>query len=564
VNERIIKTLLVDRPVLTETVTTIGNLGSENPFIEEGMVLPSVVPEGTGNVTVSLSASRLATLKEAVRYLLDYPYGCLEQRTARLLPIVAFGEYLDAFDLDSPLKKGGSWDAQKLAEDELEDISKSQLGDGSFPYWPGGRYGDAFVSLRVAHIAALVKTKGWKVPEGLNTQLLLSYIAAVTNNTELYTYRDPFIKGYSLWIRAMYGEKISAEISTFLRRGDELGIAGWALAGLSALELGQKDLAVSTRDRVRRFIRPGTRSLDLTDTYERQSYWGYDTDRYALALMLFNALNPDDDMTTRLATSLIERQRRGVWGNTVSSFWAVLAFGMVGDSESAQWSSGDSLNADVSLGGSPLFDAEFKSYGGVPVSYNGLFTDAPLADLQRDILLPLRIERNGSPRLYYTASLRYGIPAELAGGRDEGLCVFVETFDADGNAVKDGKLIAGKTYTRKITLSSSRDRTFVALRAPIPSGAEIVDSTFVTSSNAPPTEGEETEVWDWQYNPPQRFIMDDEARYHWDLFRAGKQEIEFRFRAVMPGVYPTPPTSAECMYEEEIFGRANGELIRIE
>jgi uncharacterized protein YfaS (alpha-2-macroglobulin family) len=61
-----------------------------------------------------------------------------------------------------------------------------------------------------------------------------------------------------------------------------------------------------------------------------------------------------------------------------------------------------------------------------------------------------------------------------------------------------------------------------------------------------------------------RFIMDDEARFHWDFFRAGRQEVEFRFRAVMPGVYPTPPASAECMYEEEIFGRSAGELVRIE
>jgi uncharacterized protein YfaS (alpha-2-macroglobulin family) len=567
VNERIIRTILVDRPSLIETVTTIGNLGAENTFIEEGMILPSLVPEGTGNVAVSLSASRLATLKEAVRYLLDYPYGCIEQRTARLLPLVAFGEYLDAFDLDSPLKKDGSFNARKLVEDELAALAKFQSADGSFPYWPGGFYADVFVSLRVAHIAALAKAKGWDVPAELNIQRLISYITTVSNNTKHFAYRDPLIKGYSLWIRAMYGERIGTEISAFLRRGDELGISGWAIAGLAALELDQRDLAVSTRDRVRRFIRPGTRSLDLTDTYERQSYWGYDTDRFALALMLFHSLDPGDDMTTRLATSLIERQRRGVWGNTVSSFWAILAFGAVADAESAEWkSSNNPLNAGVSLGGVSLFNAEFKNYGGVPVSYNGLFSEQPLAGLSRDTLLPLRIDRNGSGRLYYTASLRYGIPAELAGARDEGLCVYVETFDSDGNPVKDGRLIAGRTYTRKIVLSSSRDRTFVALRAPIPSGAEIVDSTFVTSSTAPPVEGNdgERETWDYYRTPPVRFIMDDEARYHWDFFRTGKQEIGFRFRAVMPGIYPTPPASAECMYEEEIFGRSSGELVRIE
>ena len=575
VNERIIRTLLVDRPDLIETVTTIGNLGPDDSFFEEGMVLPSLVPEGTGNVEVSLAVSRLATLKEAVRYLLDYRYGCIEQRTARLLPLTAFGDHLEAFEIESPLRGANGWNPKKLIEDELAEIAKSQLADGSFPYWPGGKFANAYVSMRVAHIAALAKAKGMEVPASLDMRRLLSYITAVSNDPNNYIFKDPFQKGYSLWIRAMNGERIATEISSFLKRGDELGISGWAFAGLASLELGQRDLAASARDRVRRFIRPGTRSLDLTDTYEqRGNIWGYDVDRYALSLMLFSAISPDDDMTTRLATSLIERQRRGVWNNTASSFWAVLAFGMLGDAEAAEWSDGgSSLAANASLGGAELLKTEFTGYGGVPVSYNGPFAAKPVIDLPRDTLLPLRIERSshsgqaGQGRLYYTASLRYGIPVELAGARDEGIGVFVETIDSSGNPVTNSRLIPGKTYTRRITVSSSRDRTFVALRSPIPSGAEIVDSVFVTSSTAAPVEQEETQTdyWDYRYyqEPPMRFIMDDEARFHWDFFRAGRQQVEFRFRAVMPGIYPTPPATAECMYEAEIFGRSAGELFRI-
>jgi uncharacterized protein YfaS (alpha-2-macroglobulin family) len=409
-----------------------------------------------------------------------------------------------------------------------------------------------------------------KVPNSLEANRLISFITAAMGNPGNYYAKDPFLKGYSLWIRAMYRERIGTEISAFLRQGDELGISGWAFAGLAALELGQRDLAASARDRVRRFIRPGTRSLDLTDTYEQQyNYWGSDSDRYALALMLYSALTPEDDMTTRLATSLIERQRRGVWNNTSSSYWAVLAFGMIGDSESSDWKGAAApLAVNVTLGGTPLFKTEFKNYAGVPVSYNGTFAEEPIIGLKRDTLLPLRIERTGPGRLYYTASLRYGIPLELASARDEGLGVFVETFDSSGNKVSGSRLQPGKTYTRRIIVSSSRDRTWLALRSPIPSGAEIVDATFVTSSTVPFSEEtrENDDEWDWRYYQPQpeRFIMDDEARFHWDFFRAGMQQVEYRFRAVMPGIYPTPPASAECMYEGEIFGRTAGELVRIE
>jgi uncharacterized protein YfaS (alpha-2-macroglobulin family) len=362
----------------------------------------------------------------------------------------------------------------------------------------------------------------------------------------------------------MHGEKIGTDITDFLKRGDELGISGWSFAGLAAMELGRKDLASSTRDRVKRFIRPGTRSLDLTDTYERRgNYWGYDADRYALALMLYQSLSPDDDMTTRLAASLIERQRRGVWTNTASSFWGLLAFGIVGDYERQE---GTDFVSHLSLGGTNLANAEFRSYGGSPVSRTWPLADPPIDALERDKLLPLRIEREGTGRLYYTASLRYGIPSELASARDEGLGVFAETFDTNDNKITDGRLIPGKTYIRRVTVSTSRDRTFVALRTPVPSGAEIIDAVFVTSStSAPNPEQKEAddEYWQNREEPPLRFVMDDEIRFHWDFFSAGKRTVEFRFRAVMPGVYPVPPASAECMYEEEIFGRASGELIQI-
>jgi uncharacterized protein YfaS (alpha-2-macroglobulin family) len=281
-------------------------------------------------------------------------------------------------------------------------------------------------------------------------------------------------------------------------------------------------------------------------------------------------------MTSRLAASLIERQRRGIWNNTSSSYWAVLAFGRIADAEEKELSgsggttgsgAAGGLNSRLSLGGTQLLEAAFDPSKKLPVSRTWALEDKPLDALGRDTLLPLRVEREGSGRLYYTASLRYGIPAELAFPRDEGLSVFAQTLDSSGSPVKGGLLVPGRTYTRKLTISSSRDRSFVALRAPVPSGAEIVDAVFVTSSTVPPSREDDKEAEDeywWDIEPPPvRFVMDDEVLFHWEFFPAGKKEVEFRFRAVMPGIYPTPPAQAECMYEEEIFGRGAGELYRI-
>ncbi|MDR0759902.1 MAG: alpha-2-macroglobulin [Treponema sp.] len=568
VNERILRSLTVDRPVLYETVTALGNLGADAGFVEEGLVLPSLVPPGTGSLSVSLSASRLGLLREAVGYLLDYPYGCLEQRTAALLPLVSFGDHIAAFNLES-----GTENPRQRVEEELARIAKTRLPDGSYPYWPGGQDGNVMITLRVAHIAALVRAKGYEVPASLDIPGMLAFITASEEARRILS-GDPFLEGYALWIRAMHGERVGSGITAFLKKGDEPGVCGFAFAGLAALELGQKAAALTARDRIRRFIRPGARTVDLADTYESgDTFWGYDTDRYALALMVYHALNPDDDMTSRLANALVERQRRGVWSNTSASFWAVLAFGRIAEAEAAP---GPDLSAQVSLGPVPLLAGEFHSYGGVPLSRTFPFTSPPLDRVARDVPLPLRIERNGSGRLFYTLNLRYGIPAELAAPRDEGFSVFTEILDSGGNPVRDGRLIPGRTYTRRVVVSGARSRSFVVLRVPVPSGAEIIDAALVTSPTLPPMEeegedhgegraaGEEDGGWYRRREaPPTRFVMDDEVRFHWDYFPPGRREARFRFRAVMPGIYPTPPVQAECMYEEEVFGRSAGELIRI-
>jgi len=39
--------------------------------------------------------------------------------------------------------------------------------------------------------------------------------------------------------------------------------------------------------------------------------------------------------------------------------------------------------------------------------------------------------------------------------------------------------------------------------------------------------------------------------------------VSFLFRTTTPGVYPTPPTRAELMYQPEVFGRTGGTTYRI-
>ena len=121
------------------------------------------------------------------------------------------------------------------------------------------------------------------------------------------------------------------------------------------------------------------------------------------------------------------------------------------------------------------------------------------------------------------------------------------------------ELESSKLYKATIKVSSARNRDYLALRCPIPSGAEILDSTFVTSGAA----AEIKTSGDWRHWISNKNVRDNEIQFFWDSFKTGECEITFTFRASRRGIYPTPPAQAECMYEPEVFGRSDGYLFVI-
>ena len=66
-------------------------------------------------------------MRSAVNYVFHYPYGCLEQRSSAILPLVAFGKYIDVFGLKNEVK-----DIKSVVNAEMADWAKLQKSDGGF------------------------------------------------------------------------------------------------------------------------------------------------------------------------------------------------------------------------------------------------------------------------------------------------------------------------------------------------------------------------------------------------------------------------------------------------
>jgi len=178
----------------------------------------------------------------------------------------------------------------------------------------------------------------------------------------------------------------------------------------------------------------------------------------ALVLEFFVQLNPDDEMVGRLLHSLLEQKRAGgYWESTAVTVRVLSAVDALITAQNLQ---DVNVTGSISLSGKELFKDSYKGLGAKPSGKSFDFKNDPLKGAARDSVLPLSVNRSGTGALYYTASLRYAIPAEIQGYRDEGLGVFVSISEAEsGKPAEGAALESGKTYRAKARLSSGRDRT---------------------------------------------------------------------------------------------------------
>ncbi len=570
-NEKLVTPLKIEKPYIFETVTTTGQINEEGDSATEKIAIPSYAKDMNGSLSVTLDATRLGLLGESVKYLFDYPYGCLEQQSARVLPLVIFADYIDVFNLDSEIT-----DIKKLVRYYFKNWKNSQHGDGGFGYWPDSIRSNLFVSTRIAHIYALAKERGYTSEElSINIEMLLHYIK---NEIMPLTYAknhqdyDSYYKAYIYYVLAKNKKTVEDDWILKIINDDKAKIENLALAGLCAAEKDGPSSAVAGKaaEKIRTFMRPTSQGIEIASPEASKRHYacfGDKSENLALVLQLFTILDKDDPTVTRLVFSLMQNQRKGYWKNTATTARVLEAIYTLIKTNGLDKTD---LKASALLNSLEVAGGDFKGAAAKPVTVTLPFNGEKIASLKKDTPLPLEISKNGKGSLYYTATMRYAIPEELQDAKDEGLGISMQLLDnATGEEIKAGgdsvvELESGKTYKVKITLSSIYDREFIALRAPVPSGAEILDATFVTSPDtADNASGDGKYSHEDGHYMSNQAIYNQEIQFFWDSFAKGKTTAEFKFRAVRRGIFPTPPACGECMYEPEVFGRTGGILYRI-
>ena len=583
VNERILKTLEIEKPYIYETVSTAGEVRSEEKSeskiasAKELLVLPSDIDEGKGTLTIQLDPTHLGDLREAVDYCFHYPYYCMEQRASAMLPLVAFGEYVDAFGLKNEVKN-----VKGVIKSELKKWAKVQKPDGGFPYWPDGYIENEYVSVRIGEIAAIAEEKKMLPSSSINVATLKSYIADKARENNADSYYDLYRKAYAYYVLSRLGASVSDSEIQKLVDSKYADVESLAYCGLAFVAKKNIDKAKEVAIKIRRQTKITTRGIDITPRSNRSLWWSFYNDNaecLALLLQLYTQVDKTDTINGHLVYQLlsIEKSQKGYWKSTAVTSRVLVAMDEYIRSNDL---TDTNFTAEVLLNGQKCLEGKFKGTAALSESKIFDFGQKPLSELKTNEEIPLEFNKDGNGILYYTMAMKYALPLSQQTARDEGICIYSEITDVEsGEVVFANKLEAGKIYRQSLHISTTKNRNYVALRVPVPAGCEIMNAAFVTTGFVAPKEQKkpdaEISTYDedgllytdykyYTYGLANQEIYDSEVQYFWDFMNRGSQTVDFLFRAVRKGTYTLPSASAECMYEEEIFGRTAGKVIKIE
>ena len=490
---------------------------------------------------LTVAGSPFLRMSEAIHYLLEYPYGCVEQTSSGVLALAALRGVIQ-----QGLVSGVTLDeTDKYLNRGVQRILSLQTDSGGFAYWPGQRVPHAWGSIYAVAALSLAHNHGITVPEEARRQA-----ATYLKNQIQEEKRSPAAKAFAAYVlalnQALDRDTFNAVSSQFKQMHRESKILV-LLAARQADLRPVKDLEADLKPLLG--AKAEAAADDGDDFYSR-----FRTP--ALALLAAQAIMPEDPLTKEEALLLLGGlDQKGIWTSTADTGWALLALG--------------SYFKDAKFGAEPVEIAISQPGGPAPqhlkLDPKGFRTVGldPGALLKDPVV---KVEgQTGKTWLY---KLELTAPRlDIAGaGADNGFKVRRVIKNTDGtDTIKVGDLVKVTVFMEV----AGKGQRYVVLDDPLPAGLMALNTAFKTEEPLP--EGDDSERYDdfeyltqdgtIRFRPNYFEIRDDRVLAFRDEVYSGSYRFEYYCRAVCEGKFVAPATRAAAMYAPGVNGYSpQGEL----
>jgi alpha-2-macroglobulin len=462
-------------------------------------------------------------LGRALEYVMDYPYGCLEQTVSSALPLL----YLS--DLAVRVLPGSvaRTDAEPFVQAAILRVLSMQQADGAFALWPYQRASYFWTTAYAAHFLVEAGRASFAVPEDRLLAALDSLrkrldqdppADCATDSSERK--QDLEERAYACMILAIADRPDHGWNARLREQADQLTLAARAHAASALMLAGEPRQARKLLDNAG--LPAAGRPRDSG------SAPGSAVRDAALLLLAWLDLDPAAAQAAEFARFIERQQQDGHWFTTQDDAMALLALGRY-----ARLARADArpFTATLTLPGNSTCSA---------TDQKELHVGLALAALNA-----ARITNAGPGKLYYVIRAE-GVPESGAvPEEDKGIAVRRSYLSADGQPLDIRTLKQGDLVVVRISIDTAGTTTDnIAIEELLPAGLEIENPNLATSQQF---------AWINQKSDPAlyRDIRDDRLLIFTGPV-SGTQNFYYAARAVTPGQFVYPPVSAACMYDPEI------------
>lgn len=509
-----------------------------------------------------MSSTILTNLQDAIEYLIEYPYGCLEQTASRVLPLVVLRDLVARYNIAGLDAKG----IDDMVNTGIERMVSLQRYNGGFAYWPGSSYAYPYASVYALFVLNEARKRDYAVDADVLSRGT-DYVSEVFR-----TRRNPD-SGYPVgpvtlaFASAVLGEidatkMTEADLDVVMGDREDLPLFARAFLALGyAAKVGKDD------KRTQRLMSDLSNNAveEASDVHFAEpkadsyvEFYSSSSRTDAIAMMAYLRIAPDDVLVTKAARGLMEARVRGRWGNTQENAYALLALDRY-----AQHYEKDKPDFIARLwrGDTFLVSEEFRGR-----DTKAAMSDVPMRDLLKtsgDLVLA----KEGTGRLYYRLGMTYAPRSQDLPARENGFSLERRYF-VDGKPVGDTEVeVSAGSYVKvHLTMVVPVEHHWVVVDDPLPAGVEPVNLTFATSlatlDTQAGTRSESYWGWWWPVTWDHTEMRDDRVLLFADRLYPGVYEHSYVVRATTPGTFYLPPSKISEMYQPEVMGRtASGRFV---
>ena len=501
------------QPLLTERVVKMLKTG-EN-FTLDPTYFNRFIPE-----TVQFKSSVSNRPNFDVAGLIDeldrYPYGCLEQVTSRVMPLVYLFELAEKWDvsvIDNPE------DINVKIQRAISMLVEKQRLDGSFGLWSANSETEKWLTAYVIDFMTRAKAKGHAVSD-LSYRQGLAWLAKYAQNYDLVRPSDLSSRAYAMYVLSKAGAGDIAMVRYFFDN--------YAKNLPDTLSLAQISAALSVYGDQERARTGFEMALGKYKT-KLVSWADYGSDIRDLAAIITlisesQVKNIDYATELNLLTSWLQNRR---YLSTQEQLWLVLA---------ARSLAGQNVNLNLTVNG-------FQNLTGVK----------PILPKQnaRDLTQKgFGVVNNGS--LLWVATSITGVSSTKLPAISNGFTITKRYFDINGEEIDIKNLQQTDMVVVVIEGVAKHDLSQQSLIVDLlPAGLELENSRLSNTLSL--------DSFDWigELSPTehQEYLDDRFVAAVWT--QSGKNfKVAYLARVVTPGTYQVPAVQIEAMYAPEIRARS--------